>query len=80
MALPAFQKKVQETYLVIFKKRLVNHMIMITMVLQVIGIEKHLNTVKISANRICCIDMYEIFAYFWLVIQYQALKSHFDDK
>ena len=41
MALPAFRKKVQETDHVILKK-MVNHMIMITMVLQVKGIEKHL--------------------------------------
>ena len=42
MALPAFRKKVQETYHVLFIRNLVNHMIMITMVLQVKGIEKHL--------------------------------------
>ena len=43
-------------------RNLGNHIVMITMVLHVKGIEKHFNVVKISVNRICWIYMYEVFA------------------
>ena len=43
-------------------RNLGNHIVMITMVLHVKGIEKHFNVVKISVNCICWIDMYEVFA------------------